>query len=160
MRALIFEIEMSAANLYLRLAERARSEGNSELAISLFKMATEERSQAQRVRPGTRTGPVKSRSDTWTHHKLGPHNWVRASSLGSRSEPIREYLGADIADQQWSEVLSKLGSAELLIAIWYLFTGDFKSFCEEARHVRHNGVRLRYLVKAIWLSLKLGLKGI
>lgn len=151
---LLLDIEISAANLYARLALRADAEGKLPLAKALSRMASEERAQAQRIDPGIKTGCLKG-SDQWSHYrKIDGTTWQRGASLGNRSSKVSRYLGPSPEDQPWSEVLPKLGSAELLIAVYYLlFRGDFKTFKEELKHARFNGIRLTHILRGLCLAL-------
>lgn len=145
----LLEIELSAANLYARLSERAKHEGDLNRSRILARMAAEERGQAQRIKPGVRTGKVKG-TDQWSHYWVKGQPAQRAASLGSRDPRVAKYLGPRPLEQPWSEALPKLGSAELLIAVYYLLiVRDFKTFVEELRHCRYSGVRLRYLIRGI-----------
>jgi hypothetical protein len=146
----LLQVEISAANLYSRLALRALAEGDRVRAKQLFRMAREERSQAQKICPGVKTGVTETR-DRWSHYRPpGKKKWVWGSGLGSRDSRVRDYLGEDPETQDWDQVLPKLGSAELLIAVYYLLVlRDFKTFFEELKHARYNGVRIKYLVEGI-----------
>lgn len=151
---LLLDIEISAANLYTRLALRADTEGKFALSVALARMASEERAQAQKIGPGIKTGRLKG-PDRWSHYrKIDETTWQRGSSLGGRSSKVSRYLGPKPEDQPWSEVRPKLGSAELLIAVYYLtFRGDFKTFKEEINHARFNGIRLTHILRGLCLAL-------
>ncbi len=151
---LLLDIEISAANLYTRLAIRAETEGKFALSAVLARMASEERAQAQRIGPGIKTGRLKG-PDRWSHYrKIDGNTWQRGASLGNRSSRVSKYLGPNPEDQPWSEVLPKLGSAELLIAVYYLlFRRDFKTSKEELKHARLNGIRLTHILRGLCLAL-------
>ena len=148
-RQLLLEIELSAANLYVRLAARASYEGKTALAARLSRMACEERAQAQRIE-GVKTGNFKG-ADQWSHYRLlSGSQWQRGSSLGSRESRVARYLGLDPLHQPWEVILPKLGSAELLIAFYYLvFKQDYKTFKEEITHAKFNGVTFIYVAKGL-----------
>lgn len=150
----LLEIEISAANLYIRLSLRADAEGKFALSTALARMASEERAQAQRIGSGIKTGRLKG-PDQWSHfRKIDETTWQRGASLGSRSSRISKYLGPDPEGQPWSEILPKLGSAELLIAAYYLlFRRDLKTFREEIEHARFNGIRLTHILRGLCLAL-------
>jgi hypothetical protein len=142
-------IELSAANLYTRLADRAKSEGKTDLFLALSKMAREERSQAQRIDPDIKTGRLKGK-DQWSHYWYRGQPANRAASLGSRDSRVSRYLGPSPESQPWDLILPKLGSAEFLIALYYLvFLRDFKTFKEEIEHAKKNTVRLEFLARGI-----------
>lgn len=153
LRDLLYEIELSAANLYSRLAERASREGLKDLAMTLYVVAAQERSQALRLRP-YKTGPG-TRSTRWSWFR-GPVSWKMGAHLKHRSKAIQGYLGPkNLEELPWSEVLPMLGSAELFLSFWYLFTGDFCTALEELDHAKTNGIKWRYLIKIPALILGL-----
>lgn len=164
------QIELSAANLYLRLADRANAEGRPDLAKRLRHFANQERAQAQRLIPDLYTGKVgtagpdskyicakKSQPDSaYYSREAMADGWYRWANLKNRSPLIEAYLGDRWDQDSLDNILRKLGSAEMLIALYYLVTGDIKSFCEEFAHARANGLTLRHIIRGLWLAIVSG----
>lgn len=154
---LLTEIEISAANLYLRLAERAKTEGDLVLYRRLAETAKQEAAQA--IALGAKLNGCEGKR-RWHWYQMGS-KWRRGANLRARNAAILEYLGAtDVAGRPWSEILPLLGSAEFLIAILYLVRSDFRTAWEEFGHAKANGVSLRHIARGIYLCFQLLIQGL
>lgn len=142
--AYLLKIEVASASLYNRLALRAWSEGKKDLGDRLWAIAKEEMGQVRRLDPLCEINPLQTLAaytETSQYRNSGP-------GVIAESTSILFYLGYRACDQDWETILKKLGSAELLLAIWYLMVlRDFKTAREELGHARANGVSVRYLLR-------------